>query len=170
MSGRVLAVRLDSDGDVLLTGPALRSLAATADRLDLLASPAGRAAGELLPDVDEVLVFDAPWSGYRPAPLDPAAVQELVATLAARAYDRCVVFTSFHQSPLPMALLARMAGVGFVAATSVDYPGSLLDVRHRRPEGLHEVQAALDLAAAAGGAAVEPRLALREPLPRPAAT
>lgn len=168
MTGRVLAVRLDSDGDVLLTGPALRSLAATADGLDLLASPAGRAAGELLPGVDEVLVFDAPWSGYRPAPVDATAVQGLVSTLAGRRYDRCVVFTSFHQSPLPMALLARLAGIGVVAATSVDYPGSLLDVRHRRPDGLHEVEAALDLALAAGGAPVEARLAVRGPLEDPA--
>lgn len=168
MSGRVLAVRLDSDGDVLLTGPALRALAAGAERLDLLASPAGRRAGELLPGVAEVLVFDAPWSGYRPPPVDAPAVRALVDDLTARAYDRCVVFTSFHQSPLPMALLARLAGVPSVAATSEDYPGSLLDVRHRRAEGRHEVEAALDLARAAG-AELPPgdagRLAVRRPLP-----
>lgn len=168
---RVLAVRLDSDGDVLLTGPALRALAATADRLDLLVSPAGQAAAELLPDVDDVLVFDPPWSGYEPAPVDPAAVHGLVAELADRRYDRCVVVTSFHQSPLPMALLARLAGIGFLAATSVDYPGSLLDVRHRRPDGLHEVEAALDLALAAGGRLPpgdDGRLRLRGPISAPA--
>ncbi|WP_309134267.1 glycosyltransferase family 9 protein [Cellulomonas sp.] len=165
---RVLAVRLDSDGDVLLTGPALRALAATADGLDLLASPAGAQAARLLPGVDDVLVFDPPWSGYRPPAVDPAAVQELVAALAARRYDRAVVFTSFHQSPLPAALVLRLAGVPFVAGTSVDYPGSLLDVRHRRPDGLHEVEAALDLAAAAGGRLADDdpgHLAVRRPLP-----
>jgi heptosyltransferase III len=166
--GRVLAVRLDSDGDVLLTGPALRALAADADRLDLLVSRAGRHAADLLPGVDEVLVFDAPWSGYRPPPVDATGVQSLVAALAERAYDRCVIFTSFHQSPLPTALLARLAGIGHVAATSEDYPGSLLDVRHRRPDGLHEVEAALDLARAAGAdlpPGDEGRLAVRTPLP-----
>jgi ADP-heptose:LPS heptosyltransferase len=61
-----------------------------------------------------------------------------------------VIFGSFHQSPLPTALLLRMAGVPFVAATSVDYPGSLLDVRHRISDDVHEVERALDLAAAAG--------------------
>ncbi|WP_205739761.1 glycosyltransferase family 9 protein [Georgenia sp. SYP-B2076] len=165
---RVLAVRLDSDGDVLLTGPALRALAATADRLDLLVSPAGRAAGGLLPGVDDVLVFDAPWTGFAPPPVDAGAVAALVAGLAGRRYDRAVIFTSFHQSPLPMALLARLAGVGAVAATSVDYPGSLLDVRHHRPDGLHEVEAALALARAAGGALPagdDGRLAVRGPLP-----
>ncbi|WP_152188861.1 glycosyltransferase family 9 protein [Georgenia satyanarayanai] len=162
-----LAVRLDNDGDVLLTGPAVRALAAH-DDVDLLAAPTGAAAARLLPGVRDVLVVDAPWSGYRPPAVDPAAIDGLVATLADRRYDRAVIFTSFHQSPLPMALLAKMAGIGHVAATSVDYPGSLLDVRHQRPEGLHEVEAALDLARAAGAglpAGDGGRLALRRPLP-----
>ena len=165
---RTLAVRLDNDGDVLLAGPALRALAASADHLDLLVSPAGQAAARLLPGVDGVLVADVPWSGYVPPPADPARLQALIARLAERRYDRCVIFTSFHQSPLPMALLARMAGVPYVAATSVDYPGSLLDLRHRRPEGLHEVEAALDLVRATGAeleAGDDGRLALRRPLP-----
>lgn len=163
----ILAVRLDNDGDVLLTGPAVRALATT-DDVDLLAGPSGVAAARLLPGVRDVLVVDAPWSGYRPPPVDRAAVEQLVDTIAARRYDRAVVFTSFHQSPLPMALLAKLAGIRYVAATSVDYPGSLLDLRHRRPEGLHEVEAALDLARATG-AELPPgdagRLAVRRPLP-----
>ncbi|MDD9207515.1 glycosyltransferase family 9 protein [Georgenia sp. 10Sc9-8] len=165
---RTLAVRLDNDGDVLLTGPAVRALGAGRTTVDLLVSPAGRAAARLLPGVAETLVFDAPWSGFAPPALDPAAVDDLVGTLASRDYQKAVIFTSFHQSPLPMALLARMAGIGFVAATSEDYPGSLLDVRHRRPEGLHEVEAALDLTVAAGGALPngdDGRLRLRSPLP-----
>lgn len=155
-----LAVRLDSEGDVLLTGPALRALAAGSRRLDLLASPAGRAAADLLPGVDEVLLLDPPWSGYRPPPVDPAALAGVVELLRARAYDQVVVFTSFHQSPLPMALLAKWAGVPRVVAASEDYPGSLLDVRVRRraageaddggPAGGHEVHAALAVAEAAG--------------------
>ncbi len=146
---RVLAVRLDSDGDVLLTGPAIRALSASADRLDLLVSPSGRAAAELLPGVDHLLVFDVPWSGFRPSPVDPVAVNALVEEMRGGHYDLAVIFTSFHQSPLPMALLARMAGIGRIVADSEDYPGSLLDVRHRRQE-VHEVDAALQLAVAAG--------------------
>jgi len=164
---RVLAVRLDSDGDVLLTGPALRALANGAQRLDVLVSPAGAAAARLLPGVDEVRVFAAPWSGYRPPPVDTAAVNVLIDELAAADYELAVVFTSFHQSPLPMALLARLAGIPRVAATSEDYPGSLLDVRHRRTGG-HEVPAALALAHAAGAdlpAGDDGRLAVRSPLP-----
>jgi heptosyltransferase III len=163
---RVLAVRLDSDGDVLITGPALRALATDAE-VDLLASPAGAAAARLLPGVRDVLELDAPWSGYRPPAVDPSALSETVDEVRGRGYDRAVVFTSFHQSPLPMALLARMAGIPYVAATSDDYPGSLLDLRHRRAGG-HEVEAALDLAHATGAVLPEGddgRLAVRRPLP-----
>ena len=148
---RILAARLDNDGDVLLTGPAVRALAASG-AVDVLASPAGAAAARLLPGVRDVLVFDPPWSGFAPAPVDPAAVHRLVEAVREGGYDEAVVFTSFHQSPLPLALLLRLAGVPWIAAASEDYPGSLLDVRHRREDGppRHEVDAALDLAAAAG--------------------
>jgi len=68
------------------------------------------------------------------------------------------VLTSFHQSPLPTALLLRLAGVGRITAASVDYPGTLLDVRLRPgpgpgddlPEDLPEPERALAIAAAAG--------------------
>jgi ADP-heptose:LPS heptosyltransferase len=145
---RVLAVRLDSDGDVLLAGPAIRAMAARAD-VDLLVSGSGAAAGRLLPAVGEVAVFDAPWTGFAPPRFDPDAVRQLVDHVRARNYAAAVIFTSFHQSPLPMALLARMAGVPLLAADCEDYPGALLDVRHRRGE-VHEVVAALQLAEAAG--------------------
>ncbi|HST84025.1 MAG TPA: glycosyltransferase family 9 protein [Kineosporiaceae bacterium] len=164
-----LVVRLDSDGDVLLAGPAVRALSAGSRRLDLLVSRTGAAAAELLPGVDEVLEFDAPWSGYQPPPVDPVAVHSLVGLLASRGYDLAVVLTSYHQSPLPMALLARLAGIGRIVADSCDYPGALLDVRHQRRE-VHEVQAGLDLAEAAGcplPAGDDGRLALIEPLPDP---
>ena len=75
--GRTLAVRLDSDGDVLLCGPALTLLAETGDEVDLLVSSQGLAAAGLLPAVSEVLVHDAPWSGFRPLPVDRAATAEL---------------------------------------------------------------------------------------------
>ncbi len=174
---RTLAVRLDSDGDVLLTGPAVRALAAVdpSGTVDLLASPQGAGAAGLLPGVGQVLRFAAPWSGFDPPPVDPVAVAALVRLLAGRRYERAIVFTSFHQSPLPMALLARLAGIGWVGATSEDYPGSLLDLRHRRGAAadggdLPEAEAALDLARSAGGrlrAGDDGRLAVRRPLPDP---
>lgn len=172
-AGTVLAVRLDNDGDVLLAGPALRALRAGCDRLVLLAGPSGEQAARLLPGVDEVLVWAAPWVGFRPPPVDPADVAGLVERLRALAAELAVVFTSFHQSPLPTALLLRLAGVPRIAAISEDYPGSLLDVRHRVDDDLHEVKRAASLVAAAGfpvsDRPADLRLAVRRvPVPLPA--
>ncbi len=67
-----------------------------------------------------------------------------------RGIDEAVVFTSYHQSALPLALLLRTAGVGRITAISEDYPGSLLDVRHHVPPGVPEPERARSVAAAAG--------------------
>jgi ADP-heptose:LPS heptosyltransferase len=160
----VLAVRLDNDGDVLLAGPAIRALAAGADRVTLLCGPRGRQAAALLPGVDEVLCWRAPWIDPEPAPVDRADVAALVARLAGLRADRALIFGSFHQSPLPTALVLRLAGVPWIGATSVDYPGSLLDLRHRISDDVHEVERALDLVAAAGFAPpADDRLRVRLP-------
>jgi ADP-heptose:LPS heptosyltransferase len=147
---RVLAVRLDNDGDVLLTGPAIRALAAGADEVSLLCGPRGEQAAWLLPGVDDVLVWRAPWIDPEPEPVVPADIAAIVERIAAVRADRALVFGSFHQSPLPTALLLRLGGVPWIGATSVDYPGSLLDLRHRIADDVHEVERSLDLVAAAG--------------------
>jgi ADP-heptose:LPS heptosyltransferase len=144
---KALVTRLDRFGDVLLAGPAVRAVAARADSVTLLCGPRGEPAARLLPGVDEVLVWDAPWAGFEPPPVDRGEIEALLDAVDA---DTALVLTSFHQSPLPTALLLRMAGVRRIAADSVDYPGSLLDVRHQRAPHAHEAEAALDLAEAAG--------------------
>ncbi len=146
----VLAVRLVTDGDVLLAGPAIRALAAGAERVTLLCGPRGRQAAALLPGVDEVLCWRAPWIDPEPAPVDSADVLVRAARLASHRFDRALIFGSFHQSPLPTALLLRLAGVPWVGAISVDYPGSLLDLRHQVPDDIHEVERNLSLVEAAG--------------------
>ena len=162
-----LAVRLDSLGDVLLTGPAIRALRATCDRLTLLCGPRGEAAARLLPAVDDIVVWRAPWIDPEPDPVDPADIAALGERIAAAEVDEAVVFTSFHQSPLPTALVLRSAGVGWIGAVSHDYAGSLLDVRLHPPEPMPEPLAQLRLAEACGGALPpgdDGRLALRAPL------
>jgi ADP-heptose:LPS heptosyltransferase len=163
-----LVVRLDNAGDVLLAGPAVRAVAAGSDQVTLLAGPAGSAAARLLPGVDAVLEWRCPWIDARPAPVDRRDVEGLVDLLAGRRFDRALVLTSFHQSPLPTALLLRMAGIAWIGAISVDYPGSLLDLRHSVDGMLPEAQRALSLAAAAGfdpPAGDRGGLAVRAPLP-----
>lgn len=144
----VLITRLDNDGDVLLAGPAIRAVAAT-DRVILLVAPSGEQAARLLPGVHDVLVWPCPWTGFSPPDVDPTLVNTLIDVLRLAHIDRAMVLTSYHQSPLPMALILRMAGIRWIGAACEDYPGSLLDLRHRAGLG-HEVERALSLVAAAG--------------------
>lgn len=151
---RVLVVRLDSFGDVLVTGPAVRAVAAGASHVTMLCGPQGAPAADLLPGIDRVRVWAAPWVTETARPVDDALLAEFRALVAEERPDEAVVLTSFHQSPLPVALLLRLAGVARVSGASVDHPGSLLDVRLRPgedlPEDLPEPERALRIAAAAG--------------------
>ncbi|MGY1716338.1 glycosyltransferase family 9 protein [Geodermatophilus sp. SYSU D01106] len=172
--GTVLVARLDNAGDVLLQGPLVRAVAASADRVVFLAGPAGADAAALLPGVDEVVTWACPWILGDPPPVDAADLAAFTERVRALAPDEAVVSTSFHQSPLPLALLLRAAGVPRISGTSVDYPGSLLDVRHRVGQDdevdLPEPERALSLARAAGFDLPEGddgRLAVRRPLPPP---
>ncbi|WP_420362124.1 glycosyltransferase family 9 protein [Curtobacterium aetherium] len=151
---RVLVARLDSFGDVLVAGPAVRAVAAGADHVTLLCGPQGAPAGALLPGVDSLRVWAAPWVTETVRPLDDAVLAEFRALVTEERPDEAVVLTSFHQSPLPLAMLLRLAGVPKVSGASVDHPGSLLDVRLRPgedlPEDVPEPERALRIAAAAG--------------------
>jgi ADP-heptose:LPS heptosyltransferase len=146
----VLVARSDSAGDVLVTGPAIRAVAYGAERVALLCGPRGRAAAELLPGVDELVEWRLPWIDPEPGPAEPADMAALIARIRRTGADEAVVFTSFHQSALPLALVLRLAGIGRITAISEHYPGSLLDVRHRVPENLPEPERARSVAAAAG--------------------
>lgn len=168
---RVLVARLDSMGDVLVTGPAVRAIAAdpAVSELAFLCGPAGRPAAELLPGPTEVFTWESPWTVVPAPPVDEAHLDVLVQYLR-RGFDRVVILTSFHQSPLPLALLAKLAGVPHVTGASVDFAGSLLDVRLRPgedfPEDQPEAERALTIAEAAGfslPAGDDGRLAITDP-------
>ncbi|MDP8931916.1 MAG: glycosyltransferase family 9 protein, partial [Actinomycetota bacterium] len=146
----VLLARLDSTGDVVLTGPAVRAVAASARRVTFLCGPRGRGAAQLLPGVDAVLTHRAAWIDPDPQPVRRDVELALVDRVAGLDVDEAVIFTSFHQSALPLALLLRFAGIETIAAISEDYPGSLLDVRHNIADDVHEVERHLSLVATLG--------------------
>jgi ADP-heptose:LPS heptosyltransferase len=139
---RVLVVRLDSVGDVLLAGPAVAAAAASSS-VDVLCSSIGRPAAELLPGVNRTLVFDAPWILQPAPPVTDADLRRVVDEVRRRGYAAAAILTSSHQSALPTATLLRLAGVPRLAAVSNDYPGSLLDHRLPGDPELHEVERAL---------------------------
>lgn len=172
MRRRVLVARLDSMGDVLLAGPAVRAIAAQADVV-MLCSSRGAEAAHMLPGVLEVLEWDAPWI-LDPAPQANAVhIATLVSMIAETRVSEAVILTSFHQSPLPLALLLRVVGGINTFGISEDFAGSLLDVRLRPgvdvDEDIPEPERALAIAAAAGfGRIDDGRLRVRTP-PSPSA-
>ncbi|WP_375399865.1 glycosyltransferase family 9 protein [uncultured Amnibacterium sp.] len=153
MTRRILVARLDSMGDVLVSGPAIRAIAAKAE-VWLLCGPQGAAAAELLPGVRQVRVWTAPWATDSDRPVDETLTAELAAVVRECAPDEAVILTSFHQSPLPLALLLRLAGVPRITGASVDAAGGLLDTRlipgEDFSEDLPEPERARTIAAAAG--------------------
>jgi ADP-heptose:LPS heptosyltransferase len=146
---RVLLARLDNVGDVLLTGPAVRAVAAVADVV-YLTSPQGHPAAELLPGVDELLVHRSEWIDADPPPVRADAMDGLVRSIRAAEPDEACIFTSSHQSALPLALLLRLAGVSVITAISHDYPGSLIDHRIPGDPDVHEVERNLLVVGVAG--------------------
>ncbi len=166
-SRRILAVRLDNLGDVLVTTPAIHAVKAALPgvELTLLASPVGAQTGRLNPDIDSVIVYQAPWMDpWQRLPQDCDREQRMIATLHDRRFDGAIIFTSFRQSPLPAAYLCYLAGIPLRLAASIDGPGSLLTTRYKHPDRMmHEVERGLDLIGAIGFPAAELDLVLRVP-------
>src|SRR5437588_3338208 len=151
---RILAIRLDNLGDVLVTTPALHAIKTSLPgaALTLLASPVGAQVAHLNPDLDEVIVYQAPWMDpWHKLPQDSQREQQMIATIRERHFDGAIIFTSFRQSALPAAYLCYLADIPLRVAASIDGPGSLLTTRHKHPERMmHEVERGLDLVGAIG--------------------
>ena len=133
---RVLAIRLDNLGDVLVTTPALHAIKTSlpAATLTLLASPVGAQVARLNPDLDDVIIYQAPWMDpWHKLPQDSQREQQVIATIRERRFDGAIIFTSFRQSPLPAAYLCYLADIPLRVAASIDGPGSLLTTRHKNP-------------------------------------
>jgi len=164
---RILAVRLDNLGDVLVTTPAFHAIRQSLPdaEITLFASPVGAQVGRLNSDIADVIVYQAPWMDpWHKLPQEPEREQQMIATLRERHFDAAIIFTSFRQSPLPAAYLCYLAGIPLRAAASIDGPGSLLTTRHKHPEHMmHEVERGLDLVGALGMATDERDLVLAVP-------
>lgn len=164
----VLCIRLDAMGDVLMTTPALRALRQGREdcRLTLMTSPAGAAAGKLVPWVDELMVYDAPWmkaTASRSAERDFAVIDRL----GRAGFDAAVIFTVYSQNPLPAALLCYLAGIPLRLAHCRENPYQLLTNWIPEPEPdrfvRHEVRRQLDLVAAVGFRADDERMSIAIP-------
>ncbi|MFY4730104.1 glycosyltransferase family 9 protein [Nitrospira sp. BLG_2] len=168
-SRRILCVRLDALGDVIMTGPALRALKQSfPDRhITLLTSASGVHAGRLMPCVDDIWSYEAPWmKGYR-AGESAAADHALISRLRAGAFDAAVLFTVYSQNPLPAAMMCWLADIPLRVAHCRENPYHLLTdwIPEPEPESYirHEVRRQLDLVRHIGAEAANERLFLQIP-------
>src|SRR5947209_12646672 len=165
----VLCVRPDALGDVLMTTPALRALKEShpGRRLTLLTSPAGAEAAVLVPEIDAVILYDAPWMKATAPRADSRPDSDMIARLRGGGFDAAVIFTVYSQSPLPAALLCHLADIPLRLAHCRENPYQLLTdwLPEREPGALrrHEVRRQLDLVASLGCAVDDERLRLRIP-------
>jgi lipopolysaccharide heptosyltransferase II len=162
---KILAVRVDNMGDVLMTTPALRALHSlpSCDRLMLLTSPAGSGISTMIPEVDQVIVSASlPWMPG--VEVSDTSYTALVETLKAEAFDAAVIFTVYSQSPLPAAMLCWQAGIPLRLAHCRENPYSLLTHWIPDPEPhetvRHEVRRQLDLVESIGAVADNERLSI----------
>ncbi len=161
---KLLAVRLDSAGDVLMCSPALRALHEHGHRVTLLTSAAGALAGERIDGVADVIRWAAPWMKAS-APSTAGGVPAMAAQLRRQVFDGAVIFTSYSQSALPAAMLCQMAGIALRLAHCRENPYQLLThwVRESEPAQTlrHEVERQADLVAQLGCRPASMRLSLR---------
>lgn len=153
---RLLAVRVDSLGDVLMTTPALAAAKASVPGLHitLLGGEGAPALAPHLAMVDDVIAARAPWvrhDGDDPVADDAALVERL----AAGRFDGVVIFTVCTQSALPAATLCRLAGIPLRLAHVRENPYGLLsdwvpESDLQVADARHEVRRQLDLVACVG--------------------
>lgn len=164
----ILCIRLDYLGDVLMTTPAMRALRTSlpGSRITLLTSSGGAAVAPYLPEVDDTLIYDAPWL-KNGLPHAPAQDRAMIDTLAARCFDAAVIFTVYSQNPLPSAMLCHFAGVPLRLAHCRENPYRLLThwVPETEPEQRirHEARRQLDLVASIGAVTEDERLSFHIP-------
>lgn len=115
---RVLLVRLDNTGDVVLLSPAVAALrdALPEAALTLLTSPAGARSAGLLPALDEVIEHRASWQQLKSGSVDADEERALIERLRAEAFDVAIVFTSFAQDTVAPSYLCYLAGIPVRAA------------------------------------------------------
>ncbi len=164
---RILAVRQDNVGDIVMLGPALRAIRQNLPHaaITLLCSPAGSKAAPLLPWVDDILVQRPIWQDVNGAlPFCPSRELETIQSLRRGQFDAALLFTSFSQSPWPAAMACYLAGIPIRAGQSKEFGGSVLSnwVRPRADE-LHQVDRNLALLDALGFSIRSRQLEIRVP-------
>jgi ADP-heptose:LPS heptosyltransferase len=157
---KILCIRADNMGDLIMTTPALQALKETFFcHITVLTSTMAQSIVEYIPAIDEVIIRDLPWIKSKAATTD---LTELVALLRSYQFDAAIIFTVYSQSALPAALLTMMAGIPIRLAYSRENPYDLLThwLPDKEPYNFvqHQVKRDLALVAVTGAMTHDDRL------------
>jgi ADP-heptose:LPS heptosyltransferase len=150
-----------------MTAPSIAALkrAKTGRRITLLTSRAGAQAAHLIQEVDDVIVYEAPWMRATTGPRASDDDRRMVTILHEAGFDGAVIFTVYSQSPLPAAMLCYLSDIPLRLAHCHENPYRLLTDWLPDPEPAqfvrHEVDRQLDLVASAGGDPLASEITLR---------
>jgi lipopolysaccharide heptosyltransferase II len=165
---RILCIRLDYLGDVVMSTPAIRALKQLLpdSHVTLLSSASGAEVARFIPDIDDTITYAAPWL-KNSTPHHAKADLAMIEQLARRRFDAAVIFTVYSQNPLPAAMLCYLAGIPLRLAHCRENPYQLLThwVRETEPQDhiRHEVRRQLDLVASIDAHTSDERLSFRVP-------
>jgi ADP-heptose:LPS heptosyltransferase len=151
---KILCIRADNMGDLIMTTPALKALKETfLCHLTVLTSTMAQHIAGFIPVIDDVIISDLPWVKANGANAG-AGLVELANKLRGYEFDAAIIFTVYSQSALPAAMLTMMAGIPKRLAYCRENPYDLLT--HWLPEKepysfiQHQVQRDLNLVAVTG--------------------
>ena len=163
---RLLVMRLDNIGDVVMAGPVLRALKENlpGSHVTLMASPGGSKAAPLLPWADEVLSWRVLWQDLGRLSFDPAREWEMIETLKKGSYDAAIILTSFKQTPHAAGYACYLAGIPLRLGESKEWGGGVLtDEAPTAPDELHQTERNLRLVEQAGFRVKDRALSIRVP-------
>lgn len=154
---RILCVRPDNLGDLLMSSPAIRSIKESFGcHVTVLTSPLASGIARYLSGVDDVIEWEAPWVKDMGNP-NPDDLYNIVGRLRDGNFDGGILFTVFSQNPLPTALLMMYAGIPHRAAYCRENPYQLLThwlPDHEPHQSIrHQVRRDLELTASVGATA-----------------
>ncbi|HEY0897530.1 MAG TPA: glycosyltransferase family 9 protein [Sphingobacteriaceae bacterium] len=161
---KILVIRADNLGDLLMSTPAIRALKETfGAEITVLTSSMAAGAAKLIPEISSVITYDLPWvktdQSFRTGDFF-----DIVQRLEAESFDAAVVFTVYSQNPLPAAMLAYLARIPKRLAYCRENPYDLLTdwFPDKEPYSVikHQVKRDLDLVASIGAATSDDRLFL----------
>src|SRR5688572_6474366 len=154
---RILCLRLERIGDLLMTLPALAELRALAPdaTIDLVVGSWNEPIAGAIPHVDRVETADAAWLTREPdaSGLSPIALAARAVRWRARRYDLAINFEPDIRTNIALTAAGARRTAGFASGGG----GSLLDVALDHDPTLHTADNAVALVRAVFGAAAVER-------------